>query len=529
MRSIFTIAVAGVVLVSAAPAGAYNSKCFRFSGGVATTLPTFGGLNCQTAAINDSGQIAGQADLPPGQGTHAFLATGITMTDLGTLGGDFSSAAALNNAGTVAGRSTTSGNTTHAFLYAAGTMTDLGTLGGDPNSFAVAVNDAGQVVGQSGSLNGSVRAFLYDGGTMTDLGSLGGSTTVLDINDAGQVVGSSHTGSNKRHAFLYDSGVMTDLGTLGGDESEAIAINEAGQIAGYAQLAGGVWHAFFYESGVMTDLGELEPGTSLHALAIGEDGKVVGHSDLANIPTAFVYDSGVLTGLGDGIARDINDAGDIVIEDYPGARIRSGVTDTEIPLPEFGASIQVSGIDSAGDVAGFFYGAFCPDQPLAGCREPGKASLRVRDGSPDATDQISWKWGRGDALDWAEIPYGDVLFCIYDSIAGTPTVATRLHVDGYPNFILKTPQGRFFYQHDGNDDGVFKASLKAGSDGRTAASLAARGVRVPVPTAASASTMFHQQGAVTAQLFTDAAFPCWTSSFSSALRNTPENFKARTP
>jgi probable HAF family extracellular repeat protein len=57
------------------------------------------------------------------------------------------------------------------------------------------------------------------------------------------------------HAFLYRDGVMRDLGTLGGRASHALAINDEGVIVGTASAANGVARPFVYRDGVMTDLG----------------------------------------------------------------------------------------------------------------------------------------------------------------------------------------------------------------------------------------------------------------------------------
>lgn len=84
------------------------------------------------------------------------------------------------------------------------------------------MNDNGQIVG---SCDGA--PFLYENGVMVDLGLQG---NTWDINNRGQIVGSGLNG-----AFLYEDGIVTDLGILPGySHSEALAINDNGWIIGYS-------------------------------------------------------------------------------------------------------------------------------------------------------------------------------------------------------------------------------------------------------------------------------------------------------
>ncbi len=65
----------------------------------------------------------------------ALAAAPYTVTDLGTLGGSFSfsKAVAINEAGQVIGDAHTADyGSFHAFVWEGGVMTDLGTLGGTP-------------------------------------------------------------------------------------------------------------------------------------------------------------------------------------------------------------------------------------------------------------------------------------------------------------------------------------------------------------------------------------------------------------
>jgi probable HAF family extracellular repeat protein len=193
----------------------------------------------KVAAINNIGEIAG--DLFPDSGSpQAFLWNAGVVTGLGTLGGGGSRARAINDTGEVAGFADLADNSAiHAFLYSGAGLVDLGTLGGR-DSMAFAINSVGQVAGASQTDGGLRHAFLYSAGAMTDLGTLGGNESQADgINGSGAVVGWSRTASGQQHAFLWSSGRMIDLNSFAAPGpgiwlEEAAAINDVGQIVANA-------------------------------------------------------------------------------------------------------------------------------------------------------------------------------------------------------------------------------------------------------------------------------------------------------
>ena len=215
-----------------------------------------------------------------------------SITGLGTLGGSQSFATAINDSGQVVGEADTASGDSHAFITGpngAG-MTDLGTLGGK-DSQAFAINDSGQVVGYSGTAHGYDHAFItgLDGTGMTDLGTLGGTySEAIAINDSGQVVGSASTASGYQHAFITGPN-GTGMTILGEFTSDAFDINDSGEVVGRDVFG----HAFLYSHGGMINLSLLDPvvtggWSDIYVLDINNHGQMVGYGHHNNFPEAFL-------------------------------------------------------------------------------------------------------------------------------------------------------------------------------------------------------------------------------------------------
>lgn len=319
---------AGQVIGSTETAAQDRVRGFLYSGRVMTdlgTLPGWGGDSI-AVAVNNAGQVAAYAfsQYEGGDQKRAFLYSGGQLTDLGALSGVFSIPTGINDAGQVVGWwvdpcSFPQSPRRHAFLYG-GVMADLdalmaatGTLVGDGTpcsgfSAATAINASGEVVGYAAGTDGILHAFLYSGGGVTDLhGSLPDTSQdsrAIAINDAGQVLGTFGYG----RGFLYSAGVATDLGPL-----NPKAMNSSGEVVGSAQFPGSQQgHAFLYSGGQLIDLGTLGGQNSI-AFAVNDSGVVVGgNSGGGPSAHAFVYRDGVMVDLGAGVARAINNAGEVV-------------------------------------------------------------------------------------------------------------------------------------------------------------------------------------------------------------------------
>jgi len=114
-----------------------------------------------------------------------------------TVGGNPVSANAINDAGEVVGQALFSNQFFHAYVRRKnGVATDLGTLPGDCFSEAFANNARGQVVGQSFSCDfSSGSVFLWENGSMIDLDTFvppGSGLQLAEaqaINDRGEIAG----------------------------------------------------------------------------------------------------------------------------------------------------------------------------------------------------------------------------------------------------------------------------------------------------------------------------------------------------
>jgi len=326
------VAVGGADTSTLDPASCWNVDCylsygFKWHDGFIQKLDALPGFNSSFPFwVNDKGLVAGVSEngIDPLTGSTAWEAAlwgeDGDLTDLGTLGGNESTANAVNNRGQVAGEALNAipdphtsnlnnfyiGGATqvHAFRWTKSRgMQDLGTLGGS-DSAAVLINKRGQMAGWSFTNTTpnpvftdcnffsqnipTMAPFLWDDGKMINLGTLGGTCGhAFALNNRGQVAGFSDlAGDQVCHPFLWDkTGGMKDLGTLGGDSGQAIAVNDAGEVVGKANLPGVLGcdqfgtpaHAFLWRKGVMTDLGTPAGDLCSFALAINAKHQVVGY------------------------------------------------------------------------------------------------------------------------------------------------------------------------------------------------------------------------------------------------------------
>jgi uncharacterized membrane protein len=123
-----------------------------------TILPQFtGGLQSQAWSINDAGNIAGESRLAGSLGPHPVIwhPTGAgtwTIQDLGTLGGQYGRARAINNQGQVTGQASAVGGNLAPFIWlpapAYGLPAGITALDAAGNSGDMwSINEQGQIAG----------------------------------------------------------------------------------------------------------------------------------------------------------------------------------------------------------------------------------------------------------------------------------------------------------------------------------------------------------------------------------------------
>ena len=213
-----------------------NEYAARWAGTSGIDLGGLGGADSEAFAINASGVIAGQANLPSGlQPRRATVWSGGQVLNLGSLGGTgFNSwALDINDNGVVTGFSDTPDNLHHhSFIYdlEVGQMIDIGAPPGHADSEAWAINNLGHVVGQTGSevVFGDWDPFFYNGTSMVDLNNVIPANSgwhlvwAFDINDNDWIVGfGQHNGQDRAFLLVPIDDCPADI-----DNSGAVNVND---------------------------------------------------------------------------------------------------------------------------------------------------------------------------------------------------------------------------------------------------------------------------------------------------------------
>lgn len=253
-----------------------------------TDLGALSGPKSEAIAINDQGEVVGNADtLVKDQWgrfvTHGFLWKNGRIQDLGTLGGKESNACGINNQSWVVGLSELKRQPrfheedTDAFLWRNGRKQDLGP------ATIIVLNNSGEMAmdGASSHLvivkHGRRRSLkvplphqfqnvAYP--PKTDL-HYWDSSAPMDINDKGQIITHHHFSGDEGSALINANGKVIPLAE--GQSNTAYGINNNGQVVGEINFK-----PFLWQHGNRLFLPSLRPQHN-EAYAINDRGQVVGH------------------------------------------------------------------------------------------------------------------------------------------------------------------------------------------------------------------------------------------------------------
>jgi probable HAF family extracellular repeat protein len=254
-------------------------------------IGTLGGPSVTARSLNDLGQITGSANVnADGSISHAFRwSQAAGMVDL-SRGSPLNSAGnAINNKGQVAGNAQLPAHIVHAFVWTPRTAPlDLGAFGPSLSSDATVMNNAGMVAGDAESGSGgpfSLVAFRWTKASgIHTIGTLPSEFTFsTDINAAGHIVGESpFPPGGEPHAFLWTQrGGLRDLGTGSLTRSIALALNDHDVVVGQTlrQFVGPIYGFVWTRTTGLLELKSQSPDVGASANDVNNRSQVVGGID----------------------------------------------------------------------------------------------------------------------------------------------------------------------------------------------------------------------------------------------------------
>jgi probable HAF family extracellular repeat protein len=330
-----------LVLMAAWPAHAASLK-YR--------VDVIGDRDTRSSALNNRGELTGS--IGNFRTPTPFVYGGGNLQTLGLPDAAHGVGVDINDRGEIAGYYWRTIGQESAFLYQNGVVKEIGADLPGTRRFAYGINSQGHAIGAVDE-----KPFIYDGNSSRYLEHNGSplNAEVLDINDHDVVVGAL-SGGDALAAFSYRNGVVTRLSDPNAGYSFATAINNAGQAVGVSRDL-----PVLYENGSVTSLGTLG-GRTGSAWGINDQGWIVGEAQrLEGLHTAFLYRDGEMHDLNDLLwgdvaahrrlswARDINNAGQIVVSSFNIDRFNESRLLLLTPVPEPGScALMLSGFGVIG-------------------------------------------------------------------------------------------------------------------------------------------------------------------------------------
>jgi len=218
---------------------------------------------------------------------------------------------------------------------------------GSEGTVARGLNNSGQIVGTFTQASRTL-GFLYDAGTFSPIEFPGAIlTNPSGINNAGQIAGfyDLDDGAN-HHGFLYADGSFSTIDAPGATATQALGINDLGQVVGTFTDARGE-HGFIYQGGTFTTI-DVPGATATSASGINNASETVGtYTDINSAARGFRYAGDVFSDVPKLLSVGINDAGQMV----------GGGALSTIEVPGAVGKTYPTGIDNAGQIAGFYFDA----------------------------------------------------------------------------------------------------------------------------------------------------------------------------
>lgn len=267
------------------------ANAWLWQAGKARALPALGGEYTHARAINENGDIVGDAETEDRR-LLPVLWPADQMEKPLRLSAQAGCATGINGKGDVV----ISSEHGTSLWRPDGPPTPLL----DKESRAVGINDFEDVALYS--IGGyemftyaerDAHAFLWREGKLDALKTPFGKDSVCTaINAEGLIVGYVKTAANDRRACLWKKDVPTILDTLGGVRGEALAINSQGDIVGWTENARGDKRACLWRDSKAIDLNTLLPPDSgweiYSATGINDQGQIIGDGTLKESSHPFL-------------------------------------------------------------------------------------------------------------------------------------------------------------------------------------------------------------------------------------------------
>ncbi|MFN2426995.1 MAG: trypsin-like serine protease [Candidatus Binatia bacterium] len=212
-----------------------------------------------------------------------------------------------------------------------------------------------------------------------------------------------------------------------------------------------------------------------------------------------------------------------------GGTCQAGVCEPTV-VADGTACTEIGDPGSVGQCSAGVCDILCPGSPRAGCRTAAKSSFRYAAGADPSRSKLQWTWLKGEAVDAADL--GDprssteYALCLYTP-SGAPLLAAHLPA----GTLWTAPSGAtptaYTYLHKlGANDGMTRAQVRSGPDGKAKATVRGQGTALPhldLP-------VLQPVGMIVQLQHGDPVPRCWSAQYDSVpTRNDERSVRLRSP